>query len=551
MPPGARSAPLPARGGRREGALARLAETDFREDPALADRARLATLEAALAEEIRKSETLARVTEAVASSADVDKLIQVVIDGAREITGAAFGAFFYNVADPDGGSYTLYRLSGAPPEAFSRFPMPRKTEVFAPTFDGVGPVRSDDITKDPRYGRNAPRKGMPEGHLPVRSYLAVPVTTREGVVLGGLFFGHPEPARFTGRDETLLVGLGAQVAVIIESIRSNAAAFSELAERRKAEERLKFALDSGRMGSWDLDVATRAYEASDLCKRNYGRRPDETFTFADLVATIHPEDRPRILAAIESAIRDGAEYDVEYRVVHPSGELRWLHARGRAAQTADDGGVRRLAGVSLDITERKRADERQKLLVNELNHRVKNSLATVQSIAAQTLRSSASPEFFREAFETRLIALSQTHDLLTRESWEGASLREVFDVELHAMAGEDRVVFDYTADVRLNPKAAVALGMGIHELATNAVKYGALSIPDGRVSVAWTLEEDLLRLVWTERGGPTVTPPARRGFGARLLERGLAAELSGGVELTYDAAGLVCQMALPRRALEP
>jgi PAS domain S-box-containing protein len=392
---------------------------------------------------------------------------------------------------------------------------------------------------------------MPEGHLPVRSYLAIPVVTREGEVLGGLFFGHPEPGRFSARDETLLVGLGAQVAVTIGSIRGGAAARAELAERRRAEERLKFALDSARMGSWDLDVVTKAYEASDLCKANYGRRPDETFTFADLIATIHPEDRPRVLAAIESAIRDGTDYDVEYRIVLPNGDPRWLHARGRAAQSADDGASRRLAGVSLDITERKRAEEHQKLLVNELNHRVKNSLATVQSIAAQTLRSSASPEFFREAFESRLVALSQTHDLLTRESWAGASLREVFDVELHAMAGEDRVSFTYDADVRLNPKAAVALGMGIHELATNAAKYGAFSMAAGHVAVSWTIDQNLLRLTWAESGGPPVTPPARRGFGARLLERGLAAELSGGVELTYDAAGLVCQMALPLRALEP
>jgi PAS domain S-box-containing protein len=526
--------------------LASVAESKVRDSGDADARARLAEVEAALAEEIRKSQTLARVTEAVASSTGVDEVVQVVIDGARELIGAAFGAFFYNIGDAAGASYMLYRLSGAPPEAFSSFPMPRKTAIFAPTFDGVGPVRSDDITQDPRYGQNTPNRGMPEGHLPVRSYLAIPVITRDGAVLGGLFFGHPEAGRFSPRDERLLLGLGA-----LNSVKVTAAALDELAERRRAEERLKFALESGRMGSWDLDVATKAYEASDLCKSNYGRGPDDAFTFADLIATIHSEDRPRVLAAIESAIRDGADYDVEYRVVHPNGELRWLHARGRAAQTADDGGARRLAGVSLDITGRKRAEERQKLLVNELNHRVKNSLATVQSIAAQTLRSSASPEFFREAFETRLIALSQTHDLLTRESWEGASLREVFDVELAAMAEEDRITFDYGADVRLNPKAAVALGMGIHELATNAVKYGALSAPGGRVTVTWTIEQDLLRLVWTERGGPLVSPPVRRGFGARLLERGLAAELSGGVELTYDTLGLVCHMALPLRALEP
>jgi PAS domain S-box-containing protein len=527
------------------------AESRIRDGDAPDVRARLAELEAAHADEIRKSDTLARVTEAIASSNDVDTCVQAVLDGAREISGAAFGAFFYNEVEPDGESYALYRLSGAAPEAFASFPKVRKTEIFAPTFENAGVLRSDDITQDPRYGRNAPRKGMPEGHLPVRSYLAIPVATRRGEVLGGLFFGHPEAGRFSVRDETLLVGLGAQVAATIESIKLNAGALAELTQRRRAEERLKFALDSGGMGSWDLDVATKAYEASDLCKANYGRRPDESFTFADLIETIHPDDRPRVLGAIESAIRDGADYDVEYRVVHPHGDLRWLHARGRAATRADDGGVRRLAGVSLDITERKRAEERQKLLVNELNHRVKNSLATVQSIAAQTLRSVAAPEFFRDAFETRLIALSHTHDLLTRESWAGASLREVFDVELHAMAGEDRVTFDYPADVRLNPKAAVALGMGIHELTTNASKYGALSTPDGRVAVNWGVEDGVLRLVWTERDGPTVTPPARRGFGVRLLERGLAAELSGGVELTYDGAGLVCQMALPLRALEP
>lgn len=530
--------------------MANLAESKIRDGGDADVRTRLAEVEAALAEEIRKSETLGRVTEAIASANDIDEVVQAAIEGARELTGAAFGAFFYNVVDGSGESYTLYRLAGAPTEAFN-FPMPRKTAIFAPTFDGVGPVRSDDITQDPRYGQNSPHHGMPAGHLPVRSYLAIPVVTRGGVVLGGLFFGHPEPGQFSPRDESLLIGLGAQVAVTFNSVTVNAAALDELDQRRKAEERLKFALDSGRMGSWDLDVATRAYEASDLCKFNYGRRPDEAFTFADLIETIHSEDRPRVLAAIEAAIRDGADYDVEYRVVHPSGELRWLHARGRAAQTADGGGARRLAGVSLDITQRKRAEERQKLLVNELNHRVKNSLATVQSIAAQTLRSSASPEFFREAFETRLIALSHTHDLLTRESWEGASLREVFDVELHAMASEDRIVFAYSADVRLNPKAAVALGMGIHELTTNAVKYGALSTPEGRVNVTWTVDQEILRLSWIERGGPAVTPPARRGFGARLLERGLAAELSGGVELTYDASGLVCHMALPLRALEP
>jgi PAS domain S-box-containing protein len=536
-----------------EGLLGNLVGTEVRAEVDDLE-GRLAAVEAELADEICKSRTLGRIAEAVAASGDIDAVVQVVIDGACELTGAAFGAFFYNVVDPAGESYMLYTLSGAPAEAFADYPMPRKTAIFAPTFDGAGPVRSDDITQDARYGHNTPHHGMPTGHLPVRSYLATPVITRQGEVMGGLFFGHPEPGRFTARAETLLVGLAAQVAVTIESLRANDAALRELTHRRQAEERLKFALDSGRLGSWELDVATRAYEASDMCKANYGRRPDETFGFSDLVASVHPDDRPRMTNAIEAAIRDGSNYDIEYRTVTPAGETRWVQARGRAAQTSDEGGVRRMAGVSLDITDRKLAEERQRLLLNELNHRVKNSLVAVQSIAAQTLRTSLTPELFQEAFEARIMALSQTHDLLTRESWEGASLREVFDVEMMALGGDDRVRFDYTQDIRLSPKAVVAIGMAIHELATNAAKYGALSIPEGRLKVEWRVEggpSPTLRLTWTERDGPPVTQPTRLGFGARLLERGLAGELSGDVTLTYDSLGLICRMGLPMRALEP
>ena len=527
------------------------AEEDEIEDLA----ARLAATQAALADEVIRSRALNRIAEAIGAGGDVEHLIQTVVDGGVELTGAQFGAFFYNVVDAEGESFMLYSLSGASRSAFETFPMPRKTAIFAPTFDGQGVVRSDDITQDPRYGRNAPRQGMPEGHLPVRSYLAVPVITRQGFVLGGLFFGHADTGRFGPRAESLMVGLAAQAAVAIASARAHDAAQVELVQRRDAEERLKFALDSGRLGSWELDVETRAYLASDICKANYGRRPDEDFGFADLVASVHHHDRERMTKAIEAAIRDGAEYDIEYRVRTRDGETRWVHARGRAAQTADHGGARRMAGVSLDITERKRAEERQKLLVNELNHRVKNTLVSVQSIASQTLRTTDSPQAFHVAFEGRLMALSHTHNLLTEQNWEGASLREIFDFELEAFAARERIDFDYVRDLQLSPKATVALGMAVHELATNALKYGALSVPAGRVHVVWALEpapENLvLRLTWTEHDGPPVVTPTRRGFGARLLEKGLAGELSAQVSLAYDSLGLVCTMRLPIRALEP
>jgi PAS domain S-box-containing protein len=548
------------------------------EASALADatrdlRERVGALESALAEETRRADALNRIAAAIGAGGDLAGVVQAVVDGGVELTGAQFGAFFYNLVNVEGESYTLYALSGAPRSAFERFPMPRNTAIFHPTFVGEGVVRSDDITKDPRYGLSAPYHGMPKGHLPVCSYLAASVVSQAGEVLGGLFFGHSEPASFPARLESLMEGLAAQAAVAIDSMRLNAAARRDLEERLRAEEaladsqarlqpaqqRLQFALESSRLGSWELDVETRAYESSELCRANYGRAPGEPFGFEDLVAAIHPEDRPRMLSAIEAAIRTGGDYDAEYRVIHPSGETRWVQARGRAAQIADAGGVRRMAGVSLDVTERKRAEERQRLLLNELNHRVKNTLATVQSIASQTLRSAADAEAFRAAFEARLLALSQTHNLLTDAGWEAASLIDILRLEMtpHAAGkpGEVRFFVDADRDVRLTPKAAVALGMAFHELTTNAVKYGALSTPEGRVSVRSRIvrSDGVARLIveWAESGGPPVAKPQRRGFGGRLLEQGLAGELKGEVKLDYRSTGLLCRMELPMQGLEP
>jgi signal transduction histidine kinase/CheY-like chemotaxis protein len=194
---------------------------------------------AALREEAQSLEILNRVGAAVAAELDLDRAVQVVTDSATELTGAAFGAFFYNMVNAAGESYLLYSLSGAPREAFDKFPMPRNTAVFAPTFSGAATVRSDDITADPRYGRSEPYFGMPKGHLPVRSYLATPVISRSGEVLGGLFFGHPEPGVFTERDERLLAGISAQASIAIDNARLYQAAQTEIAERRKTEAALR------------------------------------------------------------------------------------------------------------------------------------------------------------------------------------------------------------------------------------------------------------------------------------------------------------------------
>jgi two-component sensor histidine kinase len=204
--------------------------------------------------------------------------------------------------------------------------------------------------------------------------------------------------------------------------------------------------------------------------------------------------------------------------------------------------------------QRHHADQHQQLLLNELNHRVKNTLATVQSIAMQTSRNAHEPARFAEAFTARIGALARAHELLSEASWDGALLRDVIRQTLApyvAQSGEGRVSLAGPA-IHLGPNAAVTLNMAFHELATNAAKYGALSVDAGRVEVTWRLEDGagpaILGLEWRETGGPPVTEPVRRGFGSRLIEQALAREFEGEAELSFVPAGVICRMRLPLSA---
>jgi GAF domain-containing protein len=175
--------------------------------------------EEALREESRILEILNETGAALASELDLQSLLQTVTDAATQLTGAQFGAFFYNSTDENGDAYMLYTLSGAPREAFQDFGHPRATPLFGPTFRGEAPIRLDDVLKDPWYGQMPPHHGMPRGHLPVRSYLAVPVISRNADVIGGLFFGHAEPGRFTERSQRLVVAIAAEAAIAVDNAR--------------------------------------------------------------------------------------------------------------------------------------------------------------------------------------------------------------------------------------------------------------------------------------------------------------------------------------------
>ena len=362
----------------------------------LRDRSRQREAEEALIEERRALEILNRAGSALSVETDLHKLVQIVTDAGVELTKAAFGAFFYNVLNDAGESYMLYTLSGVPEEAFSKFPMPRNTAVFAPTFNGEGIVRSDDITKDPRYGHNAPRKGMPEGHLPVRSYLAVPVIARDGDVIGGLFFGHDQVGVFTPASERGLEGLAAEAAVAIDNARLFQALQLELRQRRAAEadlaaseDRLRLANEAADIGTWDFDPVTRDLRWDARCKELFGLSPDAEVSYeGDFLAGLHPDDRARVDAAVQAALDpDGSgDYDTEYRIIGlTDGVERWLAASGRAI--FDEGKAVRFIGTVLDITARRENEAR----LRELNDGLE------EQVAAEVARRSEVEEALRQA----------------------------------------------------------------------------------------------------------------------------------------------------------
>jgi PAS domain S-box-containing protein len=255
----------------------------------------------------------------------------------------------------------------------------------------------------------------------------------------------------------------------------------------------------------------------------------------------------RIKAEFEGSASSGTE--VLYR--RKDGSEFWAGLFVSPVRDAGGDIVQYFASL-VDLSKHKEDEVRSRMLIDELNHRVKNTLSTVQSIVWQTLRTTTDPKAIRQSIESRLFALSRSHDLLTREKWESAGLRDIAQdaLEPFGVSGgrADRIVIT-GENIRFPPKAALALSIAFNELATNAVKYGALSNAVGSILIGWTMETapagKRLLLNWTEKGGPQVTPSAHKGFGSRVLERGLAHELEGTVHLDYRPDGLVCTMDIP------
>ncbi|MBD0274939.1 MAG: PAS domain S-box protein, partial [Acetobacteraceae bacterium] len=283
--------------------------------------------------------------------------------------------------------------------------------------------------------------------------------------------------------------------------------------------------------------------------RMTGYAPDEAVGRTPRMLQGPRTDRA-VLDRMRSALEAGRPFRgeaVNYRKDGTAFAVEWL-----ITPVLDRAGrVAHWVSAQRDVTGRKQAEARQRLLLAELNHRVKNTLAAVQSVAAQTARRADTADDFRAAFQSRLMALARSHDMLTEGAWEGAPLRGILERTLQAFGGPGARYSLSGPPVRLAPAAVVTLSLAFHELATNAAKHGALSAPGGRVEVGWALEsgegggEPVLAISWTERGGPPVRPPVRRGFGSRSVERGLPQEFGAAVSLRSAPAGVECRIRLP------
>lgn len=312
----------------------------------------------------------------------------------------------------------------------------------------------------------------------------------------------------------------------------------------KAEERLQMALSAGNsVGTWDWDVGSDRVTADERFARLYGVDPHQAADGAPIArffANVEADDRTRLKLEIEQALKTGEAFASEYRILQPDGSTRWVMAQGQA-ELNDAGEAVSFPGVTFEITDRKQAESLQAVLRNELQHRNKNLMAVIAAISNQTLRGD-DIKVRREAFHERLMALSRAQDILTATSWIGAPIH---DVVAGTTAHQDNRISVNGPPLTLDGKRALSLSLALHEMTTNSIKYGALSVPLGSVAITWSVEKcgrssdrTTFSLEWQDSGGPAVTTPKTEGFGSKLIKRVLATDFEGKVNIEYARLGV-------------
>jgi PAS domain S-box-containing protein len=316
------------------------------------------------------------------------------------------------------------------------------------------------------------------------------------------------------------------------------------ARLKQSEQGRSLALAAGQMGSWEWEADSSELKWDEGQHRIFGVDPRNFLpTVANIRHLVYPEDWKELEQIVAGMSKSARTHQTEFRVLRPNGETRWC--TGTAAASVDAAGrVVRVSGVTIDITDRKEAEERQSLLAREVDHRARNALAVIQSIIRLTKAKSV--DEYVQAIEGRIKALARAHTLLSDSRWQGADLATLVAEELDPYRSGDRVMIG-GPDISLQPSTAQGLALALHELATNAAKHGALSSVKGKVSLTWQLRPDALVLNWTESGGPEIAPPSARSFGLRVIRASVEQQLAGEAIFDWDPCGLRCSFSVPRK----
>lgn len=457
--------------------------------------------------------------------------IDAMIDAALTLIGQGLNAERTGFGEIDLTSRSLdirqCWSTAAMPDITGRYPLGTFGHISEELAAGR-PVLIEDNRTDPRTAESA-TVAMYE-RIGLRSGIVIPIIDR-GQYAGGVFVQTSSPRRWLPHEVGLAEAASRRLWQALVRARSEIAL-------RESEQRYRLIFEQADDIIFTADIDQRITDANAAGLSALGLERDALIgrSIADFVS---PTDFAQTTAMLRHKIDHGGNTRHEVSVVGRDGRtMRWDNNSTLVVDR--DGKPIGLLSISRDVSERRAFDERRELLINELNHRVKNTLALVQAIAVQTFPRGAAQGGLRDEFIARLHTLAGAHDLLTREHWEGVTLAELVHAATAPIDRHHSRIAATGPDLRITPKAAVAIAMALHELGTNAVKYGALSVQVGRVDVGWHSDEAQLVIVWRERGGPPVTPPERTGFGMRMIERVLASDLGGHVSLDFSAQGLQC-----------
>ena len=473
------------------------------------------------------------------SDAPREALKEAFVAVAREIGARYF--LFYRVDDDEPGHLILEAAGGLEGgvEAASRI------RIGENTSGGVAQRRAPLILENVNQ-RDDARSARLRARG-VRAYAAFPLVARDAL-LGTIAFGSTTQAAFAPADIELLNMLVNQFSIALDRMR--------LVERlRDSETRYRGAVITGRIAAWETDMVLRRRVWTEAGMDLFGLSLPNGIGVVggendEFQRALHPDDKHMMKQFHNTA--DGVDsYPCDYRIVRPDGTTLWVSGRGRVVARMPDGRAARVANIVVDVTERRKAEEHVQLLMREMSHRSKNLLAVVQAIAARTLRNTDNLKDFETRFAQRLRGLAASHDLLLHRSWRGAPLTDLARQQLGPFVEADESRLALTGpEVMLTSEATQAVGLALHELATNATKYGAWSASTGTVAVAWDFNDQIgaaqrLRLSWVERGGPQVTSPTRKGFGHVMIESMVAQMVNGEVSTDFGAEGLNWTLNIP------